>query len=58
MGTPSSGIYGHIRGWDVGCAVHVTDRDGVDVVTVYRTGGSNEHHSRELIAEFTASDLS
>ena len=55
MGTKSSGIYGHIRGWDVGCSVIIRydKKTGKDIVTVYKTGGSNGHHSNELIAEFT-----
>jgi len=41
MGTPTSGIEGHIRGWDSGAKVvcHVDD-NGQDVVCVYATHGS------------------
>ena len=42
MGTPKSGIWGHIRGWSVGCRVECRVRDdGKDEVLVYRTNGSN-----------------
>jgi hypothetical protein len=41
MGTKSSGLSGHIRGWNVGARVEVSHEDGHDVVRVYRTGGSN-----------------
>jgi len=42
-GSASSGISGHIRGWDLGALVEV-DVDpatGKDRLTVYRTSGSN-----------------
>ena len=52
MGSASSGISGHVRGWDVGARVEVDDENGQDVVRVYRTGGSNGG-SGELLAEFT-----
>ncbi len=55
MGTPSSGIVGHVRGWNVGARVEVSDENGKDVVRVYRTGGSNGH-SGELLAEFSDAD--
>jgi hypothetical protein len=52
MGTPNSGLSGHIRGWDVGvrvdCAVEDNDED---VIRVFRTAGSNGGRSDELIAE-------
>ena len=56
QGTPNSGIHGHIRGWNAGVKVCVSDVDGVDVFTVYKTGGSNGHSSSELIARFTEGD--
>jgi len=41
MGTPSSGISAHIRGWDVGINVQCyVDDDGFDVCEAYPTGGS------------------
>ena len=56
MGTPNSGITGHIRGWSVGARVFISEVDGVDVVTVYATGGSNGHKAEKLIAEFKSND--
>ena len=54
MGSKASGMYGHIRGWNVGAKVSIrydAKRD-VDVVSVYRTSGSNGAGSDELIKEF------
>lgn len=54
LGTKQSGISGHIRGWNVGVAVYISHVDGKDVVSVYRTTGSNGcGYDRTLIAEFT-----
>jgi hypothetical protein len=51
MGTPSSGINGHIRGWDCGievdCFVGMNDND-VCVATI--TGGSNATFPRKKLA--------
>lgn len=52
MGSKDSGLWGHLRGWNVGVEVSVRNVKGVDMVTVYRTGGSNSSGRRELIAEF------
>ena len=56
MGTKTSGIGGHIRGWNVGARIEIRHVAGKDVVQVYRTGGSNgpraEFWRDELIAEF------
>lgn len=44
MGTPSSGINAHIRGWNVGVKVQIQpdpDDDTKDIVYVWKTGGSN-----------------
>ena len=42
MGTPNSGIEGHIRGWNIGCSVRCfVGTDGVDRVRVSITSGSN-----------------
>lgn len=43
MGTPQSGISGHIRGWNLGARVEmdVDPKTGRDRLTVYRTNGSN-----------------
>ena len=41
MGTKSSGITAHVRGWHIGGSLTVeTDGQGRDVVTFYLTGGS------------------
>ena len=54
MGTASSGISGHIRGWRVGARVECTaDRDH-DIVRVYATGGSLPRRSDRLIATLYA----
>lgn len=42
LGTAKSGISGHIRGWNLGCAVEVSPSDlDEDTLYVYLTGGSN-----------------
>jgi len=49
MGTPQSGIVGHVRGWDVG--VRVDGRVGPndsDVFHIYATGGSNNGNGAYL----------
>jgi hypothetical protein len=53
MGNKSSGIDGHIRGWEVGVRVscyydEVHDRD---ICEVYRTGGSHNSSNVKLIAK-------
>lgn len=53
MGTKSSGISGHIRGWNVGARVVVSHEDGVDIVRVWKTGGSSDGMPLELVAEFS-----
>ena len=52
-GTKNSGISAHIRGWDVGCRVSLWhDRDrNEDVITVYKTGGSNNPFSERYVVE-------
>lgn len=53
MGTKSSGISGHIRGWRVGARVVCEYNEQVDrdFVTVFKTGGSN-NRSGHPIAEY------
>ena len=49
MGTKSSGVDGHIRGWNIGARVYCgVDADGNDIVTVVLTGGSNGAGSKKL----------
>ena len=43
MGTPSSGISAHIRGWSIGIKVSCyVDEDGRDFCEAYPTGGSSD----------------
>lgn len=53
MGTSSSGIQAHIRGWYAGiavvCEAHDTAQGEVDICTAYETGGSSSsRYKREL----------
>lgn len=52
QGTKRSGVYGNIRGWNIGAAVEVfpdpTD-DDLDCVRVHITGGSNQPLGLTLI---------
>ena len=54
MGSASSGIEGHIRGWNLGVRVEM-DTDpatGNDRLTVYRTSGSNKTEmDKEIYSE-------
>lgn len=59
QGTPSSGIEGHIRGWDLGIRVicHV-DVDGEDICRVFLTSGSkNSPFGDKSIGSFKVKDL-
>lgn len=51
MGSPASGMTAHIRGWHVGVRVEIVDNEGKDQIIVYRTGGSNEPETGEILAE-------
>ncbi len=43
IGSSKSGMYSHIRGWDVGVKVRCfVNYNGEDVIEVYKTGGSNQ----------------
>ena len=54
MGTPKSGIWGHIRGWRIGCRVSCyVDDEGRDVIQVVQTGGSSGTIADKLIATLT-----
>ncbi|MCK5610656.1 hypothetical protein KAR91_52775 [Candidatus Pacearchaeota archaeon] len=57
MGTKSSGISGHIRGWSIGCRVRVAHIDGQDIVQVYKTAGSNGYSDERMIAQFSADEM-
>lgn len=49
-GSKSSGIDGHIRGWDIGCSVVIryNEQTEKDEMTIYLTSGSNGHTEKEL----------
>ncbi len=52
MGTASSGIYGHIRGYDIGARVDCdpsTEDQNIDEVSVILTGGSTGPFGAGLI---------
>jgi len=51
LGHKSSGIEGHIRGWDIGVKVVMSHENGKDVCRIYATGGSNDTGGI-LIAKF------
>ena len=51
-GTKNSGAYAHVRGWNVGAEVYIEHRDGKDIVSVWKTTGSNGHGGKTLLAEF------
>lgn len=52
-GSKSTGIVGHIRGWNCGVRVVAMVRNGKDYFEVYRTGGSNDRTNPVLIANFS-----
>jgi hypothetical protein len=52
-GHGSSGMNGHLRGWNIGCRVDLKCVDGKDVVTVYKTYGSHAQKAEEKIAEYS-----
>jgi len=52
MGTKESGIYGYIRGWNIGVRVEMMHIDGKDICRVYKTSGSNGSSGSKLIAEY------
>lgn len=58
MGTPDSGITGHIRGWNVGARVIMSvDEDGKDICTITLTGGSGYSGKTKHLGDFKESDL-
>ena len=50
LGTKKSGLYLTANGWNIGVKVLVNHVNGVDVIDVYRTGGSNNSDALELLA--------
>ena len=53
-GTESTGISAHIRSWDYGVYVELTEEQGKRMVRIYRTGGSNNKEKKELLLEEVA----
>jgi hypothetical protein len=53
LGTPSSGLTAHIRGWDIGVQVDCRAVDEVDVIEVFATSGSNGYGRDQHIATIT-----
>jgi len=53
-GSATSGITGHVHGWDLGIRVEGVEVDGRDEFRVYRTSGSNESAPDVLL--FTVTD--
>lgn len=53
MGTAKSGIYGHVRGWNIGGKVLVNDYDGQDMVDIYITHGSNGGGLQEFLGRYS-----
>ena len=55
MGTASSGLDAHIRGWGIGARVEmdVDPETGTDRVTIWRTGGSNRCGDSKLVYQET-----
>ena len=41
MGSKASGLWAHIRGWDIGVRVQIENVHGVDVANVWLSEGSN-----------------
>ena len=58
MGTKSSGIDGHIRGWNVGARVSCyVGSDGKDHVSFELTSGSGYRGKSKSLGNFTTEDL-
>lgn len=54
QGSEKSGIWGHIRGWNIGVSVFgYVDEAGRDCFKVYRTSGSAGFKSDVLICHMT-----
>lgn len=51
-GNKSTGLIAEVRSWNVGANVVLAHENGVDVVRVYRTGGTN-NPTASMVAEFT-----
>tara|TARA_Y100000310_G_scaffold108845_1_gene107224 strand:+ start:285 stop:503 length:219 start_codon:yes stop_codon:yes gene_type:complete len=53
LGTKSSGLWGHLRGWNVGVKVDLSHTEEGDKITIWKTGGSNSPSTTELLVELT-----
>lgn len=45
LGSPKSGLVVTANGWDTGVRVEAEVIDGKDVLTIFKTGGSNGSHA-------------
>ena len=50
LGHKTTGLTVKANGWQLGITVEASYRNGQDVFEVYKTGGSNNGSTRELIA--------
>lgn len=56
LGSKQSGMVAHVDGWHTGATVRISHVDGRDLVSVYRTGGSNANSSERLVAQWFATE--
>ena len=50
-GSKTSGLSGHLRGWNIGVRVELEYKEGIgDVINIYHTSGSNGGEKDVLIA--------
>jgi len=57
-GTRNSGLYAHVRGWDIGCeALIEQDCFEVDSISIRITGGSNSKFRGFDLGTFTRDEL-
>ena len=49
----TSGLWSHVRGWNVGVEVVCIGREDGDVIEVYETGGSHDPRQKRLVATLT-----
>ena len=56
-GSTGSGMWAHVRGWNVGAYVECATECGIDVVRVWSTGGSNGIGKRVLLAVLRAGEV-
>ncbi len=52
-GTKSSGIWGHVRGWNIGAVVDIVHENGKDVLGIAVTGGTHNASRSKLILTMT-----